>query len=202
MDQQTIKEWIEIAGYPSVVVGLLVLLWRYLFSPLRKFTGKIKNNSQETLDALPVLFAIARRWPEASGPLSFPTEHDGLSEKATGITARLYAMLDLLPTAIYECDVEGRCTHANTALCDLFGLEHAGMLGSGWLEAIHPADRATTYDSWMNAIAKGIPYEAEYRVRHVESKKLTLCTTVAYPLIEDGDIITYFGKVVTIEGGG
>lgn len=190
-----IKEILEYAKYPSLIAGCLALFWRYLLLPSKKFISKIRSNSSEMSSSLPILFAIAQRWPLPSGLPSFLAEYDALVARVAMSHARLYAILDLIPTPIYECDTHGNCTHANKALCDLFEMDHAAMLGTGWLQGIHPDDREKTYDRWMNAIAKRIPYESDYRIRGVESKKVTPSATLAFPLYENGVVISYFGRV-------
>lgn len=187
-----------IGEYGGIVVTLsaaLGLLVRYLFIPLFRFTKKLKNNSKEMLDSLPVLFDIAERWPQRSGSRSFLEEHDHLVDRAAINQARLYAILDLMPTAIYECDLEGNCIHANKALCDLFGLNLEQMMGSGWLAGIHPDDREKTYDRWLNAVLKKIPYEAGYRVRNAKTKIVVNAESIAFPLHENEEAVSYFGKV-------
>jgi len=190
-----IKEILEYAKYPSLIAGCLALFWRYLLLPSKKFIGKLRSNSSEMSSSLPLLFAIAGRWPQVSGSHSFLAEFDTLLARVAINHARLYAALDLLPTPIYECDIHGNCIHANKALCELFELEHAEMMGTGWLQGIHPDDREKTYDRWMNAIAKKIPYEAEYRIRGAESRTIKPSASLAFPLYENGEVISYFGRV-------
>ena len=42
--------------------------------------------------------------------------------------------------------------------------------GTGWLDAVHPADRERTEAAWQAAIATGSVYDVDYRVRHVGGK--------------------------------
>ncbi|RYJ02940.1 MAG: PAS domain S-box protein [Acetobacteraceae bacterium] len=39
------------------------------------------------------------------------------------------------------------------------------VVGWGWLDAVHPEDRAMVRESWARAAATGRPYEVEYRLR-------------------------------------
>lgn len=42
--------------------------------------------------------------------------------------------------------------------------------GWGWLNAVHPEDRASTEDGWKNAIVEDSPYEFEHRVRRQDGE--------------------------------
>lgn len=45
------------------------------------------------------------------------------------------------------------------------GQSAAQSEGSGWLDAVHPEDRAGTIAAWLRAVAAAAPFEAEYRLR-------------------------------------
>jgi PAS domain S-box-containing protein len=48
---------------------------------------------------------------------------------------------------------------------ELTGQTSAEAAGWGWLEALHPDDRARVRDLWTQSRQHGTPYEADYRVR-------------------------------------
>jgi PAS domain S-box-containing protein len=48
---------------------------------------------------------------------------------------------------------------------ELTGQSSAESAGWGWLQALHPGDRARVRDLWMQSRQHGTPYDAEYRVR-------------------------------------
>jgi PAS domain S-box-containing protein len=47
----------------------------------------------------------------------------------------------------------------------LTGQRREEAIGRGWLEVLHPDDRAPTWDRWQTAVGTGQPYEAAFRVR-------------------------------------
>ncbi len=46
----------------------------------------------------------------------------------------------------------------------LTGQTHAQMQGLGWLDAIHPDDRARTQAAWITAVEHTEPYNTDYRI--------------------------------------
>lgn len=91
---------------------------------------------------------------------------------------RTKQMIVVHPIAMYECEpVHGRCTSANIALCELFGLDEPRMLGNGWLAAIEPSARQKCWDGFQEAIESDIPYSWEYDVINQRTGKLTHCRT-------------------------
>ena len=42
------------------------------------------------------------------------------------------------------------------------------LLGDGWLEYVHPDDRAAAIDNWMRSVATGAPLENQYRLRRAD----------------------------------
>ena len=63
----------------------------------------------------------------------------------------------------YKCDAAGYCTRANRALCDLFGLAEADMLGTGWAAAItDTAGKAEALHVWLESRERDQPYRDSY----------------------------------------
>jgi PAS domain S-box-containing protein len=70
------------------------------------------------------------------------------------------------PVGIYRCDMRAQCTFANQEWCALSGMPLEEALGRGWVEAIHPDDRARCQLLWLEASASGTDWEAEFRFLH------------------------------------
>jgi PAS domain S-box-containing protein len=94
-----------------------------------------------------------------------------------------------LDLPVYICDINGKCTFANEALCRLFRMSRDEMLTWGWMRVISPEEAEHVYQQWASFIATGRPYKAFY---HVHGKK---CMTEAFPTRVDGEIRSYVGYV-------
>jgi PAS domain S-box-containing protein len=49
--------------------------------------------------------------------------------------------------------------------CQITGMDQHAVLGKGWIDAIHPDDRAPLFDAWAAASLKTAPIEADFRLR-------------------------------------
>lgn len=80
------------------------------------------------------------------------------------------------PVATFQCEpVRGDCVLANPALCELFGLDSAQMMGSGWLAALDFDEREECWREYQAAIASDIPYSWEYHVNNRRTRERYLC---------------------------
>lgn len=104
------------------------------------------------------------------------------------------------PTAIYECEpVDGKCITANSALCEMFGLSEAEMLGAGWLTAIVPDQRQKCWEGYQKSIESDIPYEWNYEVINHKTREKFFCRTEMFVLRDSkGKPILYQGIVEKI----
>ena len=139
------------------VSAALVVLWRYVFSPVGTAIKSLKKNSEGIAHFLPALSSGQERWPSSSGSGSFLHFIDTLDSRVTHIECRSTAILDISPSPMYECSPEGNCVFANDKLCDLFGLSNEEMMGSGWLDGIEPIERERVYSTWKKSVEFRIP---------------------------------------------
>ena len=94
---------------------------------------------------------------------------------------------------IYQSDAQGRCTYANAALCELFGMSEKELMGVDWLERVHPDDRAQVEAARQHA-ATAIPvFHLEYRLL-VEGRTIWVAA-FSTALLEDG---MFRGRIGTI----
>jgi PAS domain-containing protein len=160
------------------------------------FIKKSKRSSDAIYNALPALLALSERWPLPSGSSSLVGEFERLDLDHQHTLAQLLALMDFSADALYSCSPGGACTHANKALCDLFEMDLSRMLENGWLEAVIPRDRLGTFHAWKEAVDNHIPYEAEYVVRTVESRREFPVKAFAFPLHDrEGRVLSYLGVV-------
>jgi PAS domain S-box-containing protein len=79
---------------------------------------------------------------------------------------RFRALSAASPVGIFEADQDGALTYANPRLCQLWGAERAdAVLGLGWLDHVDPDDRDALLHDWRGALAAGVEFEREYRLR-------------------------------------
>src|SRR5438876_1186833 len=63
------------------------------------------------------------------------------------------AILDALPVGIFEIDANGQCVFVNRQWQLYAGMSAEAAVGSGLMEAVHPADRERVVEEWLSALA-------------------------------------------------
>ena len=83
---------------------------------------------------------------------------ESLYKAASALTGRL----------IWAADASGAITIMRAPFAAVTGVEGRRALGEGWLEVVHPDDRAAVRKRWRQAVRSGEPYEAEFRARRAD----------------------------------
>ncbi|HEX2865341.1 MAG TPA: PAS domain S-box protein, partial [Deinococcales bacterium] len=76
---------------------------------------------------------------------------------------------------------------------DFTGQSVAEVRGLGFMDAIHPADRGKTRESWLESVRTGRPYEAAYRVRRHDGEYGVFLAR-GTPIRRDGEIVEWVGS--------
>ncbi|CAN7517585.1 PAS domain S-box protein [Phenylobacterium sp. LjRoot219] len=107
-------------------------------------------------------------------------------------------ILDHAPAMIWVTTPDGQCTYVNRACFRLTGLSEAEALGFGWLDAIHPDDRAGTLKTYLDANAARAPFQSEYRLRSMSGDYRWAIAAGNPRFAEDGAFLGHVGSVVDI----
>jgi PAS domain S-box-containing protein len=78
---------------------------------------------------------------------------------------RLRSLVEATAAAVWKTDPKGQIIAEEDDWRLLTGQSFEEMKGSGWLNAVHPADRERTEATWAKALATGTICEMEHRVR-------------------------------------
>jgi PAS domain S-box-containing protein len=112
---------------------------------------------------------------------------------------RLKALVDATAAVFWINTPDGRAQDM-PQWGDLTGQTREEMLGSGWLDALHPEDRTRAKAAWSTAVAHASPYNTDYRV---------LCKDGIYrwfnargtPILNrDGSVREWVGVCLSIAG--
>lgn len=109
--------------------------------------------------------------------------------------ARFRAISDASPLGIFVADGQGSCIYTNAAYHKISGLSFDQTLGSNWITAIHPEDRARVLDEWRAAAKGEEPFQTEYRFLRQDGS--IVWTRVSSAPMLDG--VKLHGRVKTIE---
>ncbi|MGY4368520.1 PAS domain S-box-containing protein [Bradyrhizobium sp. LB1.3] len=87
----------------------------------------------------------------------------GLTAKTKASRDALTHILDGLPALVWNMASDGSADFSNQRFRDYTGLSAEQLRGLGWMNALHPEDRAR--EAWRAGLAAGQPFEREGRLR-------------------------------------
>nr|WP_246603214.1 PAS domain S-box protein [Falsiroseomonas tokyonensis] len=112
---------------------------------------------------------------------------------------RFRTLAEGLPQLVWRSAPLGRWTWASPQWTAYTGQDDAASQDAGWLEAVHPADRAAARAAWEVAEARGF-YEADFRLRHAGSGHYAWFQTRGLPLRDAaGGLVEWIGACSNID---
>jgi diguanylate cyclase (GGDEF)-like protein/PAS domain S-box-containing protein len=108
--------------------------------------------------------------------------------------AELIAANEASPLGLFRTNETGQWTYVNRTYEEISGLDRTQSLGDGWVMAIHPDERLSTFQAWTRSLLNREPYEGTYRLQHNDGKIVWVSTRTA-PIIVDGELHGYVGSI-------
>jgi len=120
------------------------------------------------------------------------------SQKETqALRDRLRLVIDTIPAVVWSKLPDGSADFLNQRFRDYTGLSLEEGRGWGWMNALHPEDRAM--GEWRAALAAGQPFEKEARLRRTDGEYHWFVFR-AVPLCDaHGHIVKWYGTSTDIE---
>jgi PAS domain S-box-containing protein len=100
--------------------------------------------------------------------------------------------------ALYQCDVQGKCTYVNDKLCELFDITKEQALNMGWMDRIHPEDRERVTLRRSEALAPVSTFHLRYRIMVRGTVKWVHAFSTA--LMQGGIFAGRSGILIEVEG--
>lgn len=188
----------EIIGLVVAVFGLLGLLARYVFIPLKKFTKKLRSNSREILDSLPVLFAMARQWPLLPEGGSLVEVIKELDERTIFKRFWIQSIVDGLNLPAFETNLNGEVVWVSLEWSKLTGLSPDQTYGEGWFSGIAEKDRDRTRREWRDCVEDRRLFDLKF---HLEGRKgnTTPVRCRGHVVKSDEDFLGFIGVMLKEE---
>jgi PAS domain S-box-containing protein len=102
-------------------------------------------------------------------------------------------LASIAPVGIYLTDAKGDCLYANTRWCETAGMDMQAALGEGWVQGLHPDDRAAVFANWKQMVDSEGTWGMEYRFETAD-KRVTWVYALSTPYRDDGGkIVKYVG---------
>jgi PAS domain S-box-containing protein len=112
--------------------------------------------------------------------------------------ARFRNMADNAPFMIWVTEADATCTFLSRSWYDFTGQTSETSLGFGWLDAIHPDDRAAVRSAFLTANARCEAFRLEYRLRQHDAEYRWALNAAAPRFGEQGEFLGYIGSVIDI----
>jgi PAS domain S-box-containing protein len=124
------------------------------------------------------------------------TELERANAALAASEARVRLLSELAPVGIARTDDTGTCAYVNERWCALNGQLARGILGTSWLEAVHPGDAARVRQEWARARAAGSELRTDFRLRRHTGQPLWVHAAVT-ALADLGDLPRGFMVALT-----
>jgi len=111
---------------------------------------------------------------------------------------RFRALAEESPIAIYLTDQNGDCLYVNRCWSEMSGLTFEQSLGKGWLEGVHPDDRALIDKEWPRLVASEGKWGLECRFCSPEGKVTFVLGYAVSWRDPDGSVKGYIGTNIDI----
>lgn len=195
----SVQGWATAASAATVAGGVVTVsaaIWNARF-------GRLVMRGLRLLAWLDPLHGVKRDLRHIAKELR-PNGGSSLSDKVNAIwtrqgmtAARVGMLLDESDALLWQSDLDGKQVWASRALIEITGRPASELLGWGWTNVIHPADRERIRRAWMECTAEGRNFEERCRFQTLHGIRPGpeySGLLVAKPFAFDGKIIAWIGR--------
>jgi PAS domain S-box-containing protein len=112
--------------------------------------------------------------------------------------SRFRRLADSAPVMIWVSDADGKVIFESEQWYRFTGQAPGSALGGGWLECIHPTDRAAIEARWKDANRNSAETREEYRLRRNDGEYRWVLDAAVPRLGEEGEFLGFVGSVIDI----
>lgn len=106
---------------------------------------------------------------------------------------RFRTMADQAPIVVWMTDPSGNNNYVNKKWTELTGVEYFLGLGDGWLNFVHPDDKAPAFLEWKNVSITQEIYNARFRYRNADGNYIIARVTGTPRYSTDHQFVGYIG---------
>lgn len=115
------------------------------------------------------------------------------------VEERYRQLAEALPQLIWTVDATGQVDYINERWTAYTGLNLAQTLNYGWQSTVHPDDLHYAYQTWLEAQANSIEFEAQYRHRGVDNSYRWYLVRGLPLKDEQGKVVKWLGTSTDID---
>jgi PAS domain S-box-containing protein len=113
--------------------------------------------------------------------------------------AKFRGIANSIDQMVWSARPDGQLDYFNERWYEFTHVDRGSSDGDGWLDLLHPDDRAPTLEIWRGSIASGEPCRAEYRLRHHADGYRWVLARATPGRDEAGKITRWFGSSTDIQ---
>ena len=111
---------------------------------------------------------------------------------------RLRTLADAVPQIIWANSGDGVANYFNQRWYGYSGLTLEQSYGSGWQAIVHPDDAPRSVPAWQAALAAGVIFDAEYRLRGTDGEYRWFIGRNVPMRNTEGQVVGWFGSATDI----
>ncbi len=115
------------------------------------------------------------------------TQRKLASQALQASEARYRTLVETISAVIWHTDRHGNLLPGNLSWAKFTGQSEAQYVKQGWLDAVHPDDRAATIQSWQTALSQLTSYTTAFRLRRHDGQYRHVVSSAA-PVHSDDDL--------------
>ena len=124
---------------------------------------------------------------------------DSCTEEALRRSEERYrSLIEAIAQVVWTTDAGGQVIADQPGWRAFTGQTSEEIKGGGWLAAVHPDSREEAASAWANAVARGFPYETEWRLRRRDGEYRYFSIHAAPVRGKNGEIQEWIGCNVDI----
>ncbi len=114
---------------------------------------------------------------------------------------RFRSLVNATATIVWTAGPQREFVSDQPSWSEYTGQARAQYQGFGWINALHPEDRAAAQAAWIESCRLKQPFRARARMWHEASQGYRRVVARANPVLRDGEIVEWVGMVFDIEEG-
>ncbi len=126
------------------------------------------------------------------------TERKQLEARLAASEAQFRNIAEKLPVMVWRTNVLGLCDFVNQTWNEFRGRGMGHDLGEGWVEGVHPDDRATCLACYRDAFERREPYEVKYRLLRRDGQYRWICDRGTPYFDPQGAFLGFLGTCMDI----
>ena len=112
---------------------------------------------------------------------------------------RFRLLAEAIPQIVWTTTADGYCDYQNRRWFDYSGMTAEESAGAGWMDAVHPEDRARLGPAWTQTFKGSKGFEFEYRLRRADGVFRWFLAR-AEPICDDENkVVRWFGTCTDID---